>query len=135
MNDTAEQPVYKFPKTAGACVDKLYALDAARAKAQAKADAIKDEFKALENYLLATLPKADLDGAMGRVAKVKIISSFVPHVEDWTKLRAYIKRTNGWDLMQQRLSSTAFRERWNAKKIVPGVSQFKVLKLSLTKKG
>lgn len=128
-------PWAEFPRTTGACVDRLYKLDQQRAEAQRKVDALKTEYDALERHLIDALPKSELDGAIGKLATAKLITSTVPTVEDWTKLRAYIVREKAWDLLQKRTSAPAFRERWADKKAIPGVSVFNVIKLSVTKRG
>jgi hypothetical protein len=131
----AKSSTYKFPKTPGACVDKLYALDQKQTEAQRVADDIKREFAALEAHLIATLPKSDLDGAIGAVAMAKLRRTLVPNITDWRELYAYVKKNNAWDLIQKRASAPAFRERWADKKIIPGAEPFTKISLSLTKRG
>lgn len=134
MSSTDEVTEYVIPTTPGACVDKLYALERKRAEAQHKVDEIKKEYRVLEDHLLNTLPKDQLDGAIGRTATAKIQYSNVPTVEDWDKVHAYIIRHKAWDLMQKRLSTEACRLRWEDKKAIPGVGVFRKISLSLTKR-
>jgi len=55
----------------------------------------------------------------------------VPSVVDWGKLDAYILRYKALDMLQRRVSSTAWRERMEAGKKVPGIDVY--TKYSLTK--
>lgn len=129
---------YKFPATIGACVDKLFALDQTIDHIQKKADRelkpLKDEYAALEEHLIQTIPKEKLNGAVGKKATVQLDHPEFPNVKNWPKLYAYIVKNKAWDLLQKRVSSTACRERWSAKKVIPGVEVFRDTKLKLTPK-
>ena len=133
-----------FPKSLGACIDKLYALRAERLKLKAKADAIGSQEQALRLHLVATLGKDDLEGGRGKLASASINRSVVADVKDWLKLYAFIKKTNGFDLLQRRVTDAAYRERLGefdlhkgATKaqltLVPGVEPFTVVSLNLNK--
>lgn len=122
----------KIPKTLGACADRLYALKAEKKKAREVVNALEAEESALNNHIIDNLPKSE-GGAMGKFAKVRVYTEPVPTVEDWEKLYTYIKKNDAFDLIQKRLSPAAVEERWAAKKKVPGVGTFNVVKISLTK--
>lgn len=123
---------YKFPKTFGAMADRLYELRAKRLEAQKVVDAFETEEKALKEHVIQTLPKSDT-GAAGKTAKVRVETATVPQVEDWTAFHAFVKKTNRFDLMQKRLSPEGIIELWEAKKTVPGVKPFNIVKVSITK--
>lgn len=128
----------KPPKTLGACIDLLYAWEGERAEVTRRAEQLKAREQLLETHILDTFSKADLNGAAGRVAKINVIRTEVPQVEGdgvgWPKLYAYIVRKKAFDLLQKRLSTSAVRERWAARIVVPGVSKFTVVTLSVTKR-
>jgi hypothetical protein len=67
------------------------------------------------------------------VATAGIKVSNVPLVEDWDKLHEYIKTTGEFDLMQKRISVTAWRARYDEGIEVPGVSKVEDVDISLTK--
>lgn len=125
---------YKFPKTLGECVDRAYKLRAQRLELERKADTIKSEESALKDHVLESFNKADIEGARGKVATASITTKTVAQVEDWDKFYAYIHKNKAYEMLQRRVSDTAFRERLEAKKTVPGVKPFNVLGLSLTKR-
>lgn len=124
----------KFPKTIGACIDTLYQLRQKRGGIERQADVIKEKEGELEKHILDTFTKTDLDGARGKLAVAGIAQSTVPTVKDWDKLYAYIKKEGAFDLLQRRVSSSAYCERLDVEEVVPGVEPFTLIKLSLKKR-
>jgi hypothetical protein len=64
---------------------------------------------------------------------VRLNTKEVPVARDWTAIREYIQKNQAWELMQLRLSSTAFAERWEAGEVVPGVEKFTTYNVSVSK--
>ncbi len=129
----ARQSKQKWPKTIGACVDLAYEL---KLKAAAIADTIKpisQMERDLEEHMKKTFKNAEINGAQGKLARAEFNEVTVPNVEDWDKLYAYVEKTKSYDLLHRRLSTTAIRERWDAKKKVPGVVQVKLNQMSILK--
>jgi hypothetical protein len=124
----------KFPSTIGACIDALYKLRQERFAIEKKAEAIQKKESELESHILETFNKSDLDGARGKFATAGVSQNTVPTVKDWDKLYRYIKKTDAFELLQRRVSATAYRERLDQKEVVPGVEAFIVTKLSLKKR-
>jgi hypothetical protein len=125
---------FKFPKTLGACIDLLYAWGQERAALNRQAEQLKPRETQLTDHIFDTFSKDDLNGAIGKVAKASVIRTEVPTVKDWPKFYAYVAKNKAFDLLQRRVSSAAVRERWEAKKVVPGIEKFTALSLGLTKK-
>lgn len=123
---------FKFPKLVGGCVDRLQELSVRLDDLEATRKAIQREYDALETHLIETLPKSELDGAVGKTAVVRITRTVVPNAADWDAIYSHIKRNGAWELLQKRLSVTACRERWEAGKVIPGVEQFTRVALKLT---
>lgn len=129
MSDTK----FIFPKSLGACVDKLMDLDLKAKSIKAALSKVEEESRALENHLLDTFPKDDLNGASGKKARAEIERTPVPTPEDWTKVYAYIRKSGDFDLLHKRLSTTACRERWADNVVIPGVGRFVKLGIKLSK--
>ncbi len=91
--------------------------------------------KILEEHFIATLAAGESSGVQGTLGRVQVTTSAVPTVEDWPAFYAYIARTKAWDLMNKAANAKGIRERWDAKKQVPGVKPFIVKKVSVTKIG
>lgn len=123
---------YVFPKSLGACVDRLQELDLKKDKIRALLKEAEEEYTALENYLIDTIPKSELQGATGRIASVKLDPKTVANAKDWDKIYSYIKKTSAWDLLYKRLNNKACNDRWEAKRVLPGIEPFRVVKLKLT---
>lgn len=130
---TAEKPKFKFPKTMGACADRLYELRQKRLEEQKKVDLIEAEEKALKEHIIQNLPKSEASGVAGKVARVTVVTKEVPQVDDWDSFYKYVKRTGAFDLMQRRLTEAAVKERWEAGEEIPGVKHFQVVTVSINK--
>ena len=129
---TTKPPAYKFPKTMGACADRLHELRTKRLEVQKLVDQFEAEEKALKEYVIQNLPKSDT-GAQGKYYRVSVVTKVVPRVEDWDAFYKYVKKTGSFELMQRRLSDSAVAERWDAGKVIPGVDRFQAVSISLTK--
>jgi len=131
MADTAKP--FKFPKTLGACADKIYELRDKRLVAQKLVDAIEAEEKALKEHVINTLPKSEATGVAGKMARATVVTKKVPQVEDWEAFYKHIKKTGDFDLLNRAVSKSAVESRWEAKKVIPGVKAFTAVTLSITK--
>lgn len=123
----------KFPKTMGACADKLYELRNRRLLEQKKVDVIAAEETALKEHIIQTLPKSEASGIAGKLARVTVVTKEVPQVEDWDLFYKHIKKTGSFDLMQRGLAAAAIKARWEDGKEVPGVKHFNVVSISMGK--
>ena len=134
---SAAKPKFKIPKTIGACADRLYEIKAALAEINRsvadKIETLETERKAITDYVINNLPKSEATGVAGKLARVTVVKKEVPQVEDWDKFYAYIKKTGSFELLGRSLSAPAIKERWEAKKAVPGVKAFDVVTISLNK--
>lgn len=127
----------------GTKIDKLYgikekidlaAIDLGKTKEAKKLAKLNKQYKDLAEDLMATIPKNELNGGMGKRAVASITTTVVGQVQDWNQVYKFIKRTNGFDLLNRAFNNKAYRERLDDNKTVPGVKTAKVHKLSLRKK-
>ena len=123
----------KIPKKPAECADLLYETREARYKLQAEVEKYKVLEQALTDYFINTLPKSNSTGIAGKVARVQTGTKPIPQVNDWALLYKYIKRTGAFELLQRRLGEGAVKDRWSAKKTVPGVGVFNAVVVSVTK--
>lgn len=128
-----ENTKFKFPKTLGACADRMYQLRQKRLEMQKEVDKVAAEEAALKEHIINTLPKSEASGVAGKLARVAVVTKQVPQVKDWDAFYKYVKRTGQFDLLQRRLSEVAIKERWDAGKEVPGVEHFTVVTVSINK--
>lgn len=125
----------KWPKTLGACVDKLYSMRQQRLVVQAKVETMKSEESALQDHVLNNFKKDEVEGAKGKLASASITRTTVANVTDWEAFYKYIKKNEAWDMLQRRVNDSAYRARLEESVVVPGVEAFGVVKLSITKAG
>jgi hypothetical protein len=88
-----------------------------RLKIQKQADKLEEEAKALTAKLDSL---GVVTGTYGRF-EVERKSKPVPRTEDWTKVWAYIRENNAFDLLHKRLTETAVMARFNANEPIPGI--------------
>jgi hypothetical protein len=128
----------KFPAEIGACIDLLYAtrtrrLDIER-KAEKATEPLKKAEKELEEHIIGSFKKSEIDGAKGKKATAGIKQATVASVKDWDEFFVYVAKTKAWDMLQKRVNNAAYRERLEAKKVVPGVEPFVATSLSVTRR-
>ena len=126
---------FKMPGTLAQVADLLYKTREKRLKVQKDAVVLEDQEKQMRAHLIDNLPKSEATGVSGKIANAKIVTKTEPTVEDWDALYKYISRTKSFDMLQRRLSGEAVKERWAAKKVIPGVGTFNVVTVSVTKVG
>lgn len=127
----------KFPTKLGACIDLAYTSRAERIEYQREVDGtlakMRANEQALEDHIINTFSKADIEGAKGSLASASITRAVYPKVVDWDKAWAFIVKYKAYDLMERRMAKVAFRERHGAGIAIPGVEPFEKMDLSLTK--
>lgn len=123
----------KYPKSIGACIDMLYEQRAERLELQKIVDNAKAEEAKLEEHIINSFGKQELNGAKGDVAIAAVKRDTVLNVTDWDGLLAWVVKTKSWDVLRKQPSSTAIKARWNNHEEVPGVEPFVKVSLSLTK--
>lgn len=123
-----------FPATLGACVDLFYELRSKRLALEKDAKELAQQQAALEEHMLQTFDKQDMDGCKGKTATASVTRSVVPTVTDWGAFTAYIMEQKAADLLQRRPSVEACRARWEAGEAIPGVEPFNKVGLSVTKR-
>lgn len=129
----AKPKPFKLPKTLAECADLAYSLREERLAINRQAEEIAKKETQLREHIIKNLPKSQASGVSGKVANAKVITDVVPTVKDKAKFLAYVKKTGAFDLITSSMNAKAVKERWDAKKKVPGIEPYDVVKLSLTK--
>jgi hypothetical protein len=124
---------FKKAKTQGQRVDFYYAADAHRKEINRNAKAMEEFLAKLGKWFMQELPDNDATGVAGKTARLQIKKDVVARVVDWPKFYAYIKKNNAFELLNRAVNGKSVKERWDAKKQVPGVDKFDIKKISLTK--
>jgi hypothetical protein len=121
------------PKTLGACADRLFKLREDVGALNKRIEELKAEESAIKNHLIDALPKSEARGVLGKLARAAVTTKVVPTVRDWEAFYKYVLKQKDFSLLQRRVSDAAVKERWEAKKTVPGVEPFMVIGVSVTK--
>jgi hypothetical protein len=117
----------------GNLIDKAYDLRQKRLELQREVDKIKDQENEIRQAIMFELDMHGLAKASGAHASAGITMSIQPQVEDWDSVYRFVAETNRFDLLQKRLSTTAWRELVEEGVKVPGTFVTEVRDISLTK--
>ena len=122
----------KMPTTIGATIDALWKIVEERKALSAADKALSEQEQILRDHLQNNFAEVGLEGAKGKFAAVAIKHQTVADVTDWDEFYKYIAKNKAWECLQKRPGITALRERWDAGKVVPGVSPKDITVLSVT---
>jgi hypothetical protein len=126
--------------TLGSMIDNLNDLREQKRDLAAKIKVIEAAFDTLQAQIIERLDKEETRKGEGKKASASITEVIVgqfdpddPAARD--KLHAYIKKTGYWQLLENRISATAFREILELKGKVPGLVPFTKRNLNLRSLG
>jgi chromosome segregation ATPase len=88
----------------------------------------------LEKDIMDLMSKAGITQAASDKASLSMKLKQHPAINDWKAFYGYVAETGQFELLHKRLSSTAFRERWDAGEAIPGTSISEVWELSVYRK-
>jgi hypothetical protein len=88
----------------------------------------------LEGDIMALMSDAGLSQAASDKASCSMKMTKHPAIKDWTEFYGYVATTGQFELLHKRLSSTAFRERWEAGEAIPGTEASEVWELTVRRK-
>ena len=101
---------------------------------QAQEKTLKDTQNYLEAEIAADMAKQGLTQTGNDVCTISLKTETVPTVEDWDVLHQHISDTGRFELLQKRMSATAFRELIAMGQSVPGVSATELDRLNYRSK-
>ena len=88
----------------------------------------------LEKDIMKTMSDAGITQAGSDKASCHMRETQQPAIEDWSQFYDYVAKTNQFELLHKRLSSTAFKERWDAGENIPGTKAISVWDLRIVRK-
>tara|TARA_R100001509_G_scaffold69114_1_gene38349 strand:- start:33 stop:407 length:375 start_codon:yes stop_codon:yes gene_type:complete len=101
---------------------------------QSKEKAIKQVINELETRIIVNLENQGVDRIGNDVCTVSIKKEIVPTVEDWDSVHQHIIDTGQFELMQKRMSATAYRELQQMGQEVPGVVPTELTRMNFRSK-
>lgn len=97
---------------------------------QAEEKSLKSQQRELESQISIRMQEQGLDKISNDVCTISLRNEIVPTVEDWDQLHEHITDTNQFELLQKRVSATAYRELIAAGIDVPGVKSTELTRIN-----
>ena len=117
--------------------DKMNMLADTRAKLKVlleKEKELKNVQNALEAEIAADMERQGLTQTGNDACTISLKTEVVPTVEDWDVLHKHISDTGRFELLQKRMSATAYRELIAMEPSVPGVRSTELTKVNYRSK-
>ena len=95
---------------------------------------LKQVQNALEAEIAADMERQGLTQTGNDVCTISLKTETVPTVEDWDVLHQHISDTGRFELLQKRMSATAYRELIAMEPSVPGVRSTELTKVNYRSK-
>jgi hypothetical protein len=97
---------------------------------QAEEKSLKSQQRELESQISIRMQEQGLDKISNDVCTISLRNEIVPTVEDWDQLHEHITDTGQFELLQKRVSATAYRELIAAGMDVPGVKSTELTRIN-----
>ena len=101
---------------------------------QEKERGFKSRKMELEARIVSTLKEQGIDRIGNDNCTVSIKEEVVPTVEDWDQVYQHLLQTKQFELIQKRMSATAFRELLQTGMNVPGVKATELTRVNFRSK-
>ena len=101
---------------------------------QEKERGFKSRKMELEARIVSILKEQGIDRVGNDGCTLSIKQEFVPTVEDWDQVYQYLIQTKQFELIQKRMSATAFRELLQMGMTVPGVKATELTRVNFRSK-
>lgn len=101
---------------------------------QAEEKTLKQSINELENRIILNLENQGVDRIGNDVCTVSIKKEIVPTVDDWDSVHQHIIDTGQFELLQKRMSATAYRELQQMGQEVPGVVATELTRINFRSK-
>lgn len=112
------------PAPVGELIDAYYNLREQKRALNAEIKNINDDLERLKLVIIAKLDNQKLEGARGHLATGGIKETVVGTIKDYSEMENWIYRHKRLDLLEKRISSTAFRSILEERGQIPGVEPF-----------
>ena len=84
----------------------------------------------LESQIVIRMQEQGLDKVSNDLCTISIKQEIVPTVENWDEVHEHIVKTNQFELLQKRMSATAYRELITLGMDVPGVKSTELTRVN-----
>ena len=97
---------------------------------QSEEKILKSQQRELESQISIRMQEQGLDKISNDICTISLKTEVVPTVEDWDSLHEHITKTNQFELLQKRMSATAYRELVATGFDVPGVKSTELTRIN-----
>ena len=97
---------------------------------QSEEKLLKSQQRKLESQISIRMQEQGLDKISNDICTISLKNEIVPTVEDWDALHEHITDTNQFELLQKRVSATAYRELIASGADVPGVKSTELTRIN-----
>ena len=115
-------------------LSKLSTSKAKLRELQEEESIYKRTISELEGHILYQLENQGIDRVGNDMCTVSIKKEIVPTVEDWDFVHKHIIDTGQFELLQKRMSATAYRELQQMGQEVPGVKATELTRINFRSK-
>lgn len=109
---------------------ELHSTRSAIREVQAQEKDLKMKQRELESQIAIKLQQEGIDKVSNDVCTLSLKAEVVPTVEDWDQFFEYLKETGQFELMQKRMSATAYRELIAMGVDIPGVKSTELTRIN-----
>lgn len=105
-------------------ITNLLVIRAEKAAVQAELKEANEMEEEAERAILDAMDAAGVEAVKNGDAHVRKTITQQPQLENYEDFMDYVLKNDAFDMLQKRLSAPAVRERWEAGEVVPGVTAF-----------
>ena len=115
-------------------IDRFVAVKAERENLSEAVKKCTETLARIESDIMSQMANAGITQAASDKASCSMRKVTHPAINDWSAFYAYVAQTKQFELLHKRLSSSAFRERWDAGEVIPGTSTSEVWEITVRRK-
>jgi hypothetical protein len=115
-------------------IDRFVEVKAVKEDLAEQVKQCNEKLAAIEADIMEQMSNAGISQAGSDKATCFMKSTPSPSIVDWNAFYSYVAETKQFELLHKRLSSTVFRERWDAGETIPGTKMTPVWELSVRRK-
>lgn len=115
-------------------IDKFVEIKALKESLNEQIKKCNEDLARLEGDIMEQMSNAGITQAASDKASCSMREAKHPAIIDWPAFYDHVAKTGEFELLHKRLSSTAFRERWEAGEQIPGTEISSVWELSVRRK-
>lgn len=115
-------------------INKFVEVKALKESLNEQVKECNEKLAAIEADIMEQMSNAGITQAASDKASCTMRQATHPAIDDWSAFYDYVRANGAFELLHKRLSSAAFKERWEAGEEVPGTTKTSLWELSVRRK-